>query len=218
MSDYFAGEIRIGGNVPADLLEEFLGELESSGAKVGGYDGAAFACRTADELRQAVDENGHLFLVDDQARFGMFEELEGFLCEHDIPYDRHSDARFEFDAENVRFRPGMERPLTVPSNDAGDDLADAGMIRPIAKELARLASDQADEGQADGGGPGGERETERGPAARGRAAAAASGGLIGRTGGRNVLTDSLVYGWDKESQRKDDGREKTSGQVSRVWA
>jgi len=139
MSDYFAGEIRIGGNVPADLLEEFLGELESSGAKVGGYDGSPVTCRNAEELRRALDENGHLFLVDDQARFGMFEELEGFLCEHDIPYDRHSDARFEFDAENVRFRPGMERPLTVPSNDAGDDLMDVSMIRPIAGELARLA-------------------------------------------------------------------------------
>ena len=91
-------------------------------------------------MRQALDENGHLFLADNQARFGMFEELEGFLCEHGIPFDRHSDARYEFDAENVRFRPGMDRPLEVPSNDAGDNLMDVDMIRPVAKELARLAA------------------------------------------------------------------------------
>ena len=30
MADYFAGEIRIGGTIPADLLEEFLGEVEST--------------------------------------------------------------------------------------------------------------------------------------------------------------------------------------------
>ena len=107
--------------------------------KVGGYDGTEFNCQNADELRQALEENGHLFLADDQARFGMFEELEGFLCEHNIPFDRHSDARYEFDAENVRFRPGMDRPLDVPSNGTGDDLMDVNMIRPVAKELARLA-------------------------------------------------------------------------------
>ena len=114
MADYFAGEIRIGGKLPADLLEEFLGELNSSGAKVGGYDGAPVACKNAEELRHALDENGHLFLVNDEARYGMFEELEDFLCEHDIPYDRHSDARFEWDAENVTFRPGMERRWKCP--------------------------------------------------------------------------------------------------------
>ena len=30
MADYFPGEIRIGGNIPADLLEELLGELSST--------------------------------------------------------------------------------------------------------------------------------------------------------------------------------------------
>jgi hypothetical protein len=139
MADYFPGEIRIGGDIPADLLEELFGELSSTGAKIGGYDGTDFNCQNADELRQALEENGHLFLADDQARFRMFEELEGFLCEHDIPFDRHSDARYEFDAENVRFRPGMERPLEVPSNGTGDDLMDVNKIRPVARELARLA-------------------------------------------------------------------------------
>jgi hypothetical protein len=140
MSDRFPGEIRIGGNVPADLLEEFLGEIEASGAKVGGYDGSAFTGGTAEELCRALDGNGHLFLVDDEARYGTFEELEDFLCEHGIPYDRHSDARFEWDAENVKFRPGMDRPLETPSNGNGDELLRADGIRPIVKELARLAT------------------------------------------------------------------------------
>ena len=120
-------------------MKNSLANSVSTGAKVGGYDGTEFNCQNADELRQALDENGHLFLVNNQARFGMFEELEGFLCEHGIPFDRHSDARYEFDAENVRFRPGMDRPVEVPSNDTGDDLMDADVIRPVAKELARLA-------------------------------------------------------------------------------
>ena len=105
------------------------------------------ACENAEELRQALDENGHLFLVNDQARYGMFEELEDFLCEHDIPYDRHSDARFEWDAENVTFRPGMERPLEMPSNKDGDTLLRMDQIRPLAKELARLATAKLTKGK-----------------------------------------------------------------------
>ena len=70
----------------------------------------------------------------------MFEELEGFLCEHGIPFDRHSDARYEFDAEKVAFRPGMNRPLEMPSNKDGDTLLRVDEIRPVAEELARLAT------------------------------------------------------------------------------
>ena len=140
MGEYFPAEITIGGKVPARLLEEFLAEIRSAGAKVGGYDGAEFACQDAEELRQALDESGHLFLVDDQASFGMFEDLEGFLVDNGIPFDRHTDTKHEFDAENVRFRPGMKRPARVSSNSLGDDLMDVDKVRPVAKALARLAT------------------------------------------------------------------------------
>ena len=140
MADYFPGEIRIGGKVPAALLEEFLGEATSTGALVGDYEGSPFDAKSAEQLREALDENGHLKLVDAEARYGMFEELEGLLCEHDIPFDRHSDARYEFDSENVVLRPGMDRPLETPSNNNGDTLVRVDEIRPVAKELARLAT------------------------------------------------------------------------------
>ena len=140
MADRFPGEITIGGKIPAALLEEFLGEVASSGASVGDYGNAPFDGRTAEELRGTLDENGQLRLADPEACYGQFEELEGFLQEHGIPFDRHSDARYEFDAVNVMFRPGMERPVEVASNNAGDSLADAGELRQVARELARLAT------------------------------------------------------------------------------
>jgi hypothetical protein len=37
MADRFPGKIVIGGKVPSALLEEFLGEVASSGASVGDY-------------------------------------------------------------------------------------------------------------------------------------------------------------------------------------
>ncbi len=139
MGEYYPGEITIGGKVPAALLEEFLREATSTGASVGDYEEATFAAGTVEELLKALDEDGHLRLADAQASFGQFEELEAFCVQHGIPFDRHSDAHYEFDAENVYFRPGMERPAHVYSNNRGDDLMDADKVRPVARELARLA-------------------------------------------------------------------------------
>ena len=140
MADHFPGEITIGGKVPADLLEAFLGELNSAEAKVGGYDGADAAFQSARELREALNNDGHLFLVDDQAQCGMFEDLEAFCVKHGIAFDRHSDAKYEYDAENVYFRPGMKEPESVPSNNDGEALLRVETIRPVAKELARLVT------------------------------------------------------------------------------
>ena len=140
MADYFPGEITIGGKVPTGLLEAFIGELKSAGAKVGGYDGAEATFQTAEELRKALSNDGHLFLVDDQARFGQFEELESFCTKHGIAFDRHSDAKHEYNAENVYFRSGMKKPESVPSNNDGDALLRVETIRPVAKELARLVT------------------------------------------------------------------------------
>jgi hypothetical protein len=140
MSDRFPGEITIGGKLPAALLDEFLGEVASTGASVGGYDGPAFDCKNADDLRQALDTDRHLVLADAEASYGQFEELEAFCVKHGLPFDRHSDAKYEFDSVNVRFRPGMKRPVEVPSDNCGENLTDADKLRPVAKALARLAT------------------------------------------------------------------------------
>jgi len=139
MSERFAAEVRIGGNVPAGLLDRFLGELNSAGVRVGGYDGDPLDAHNAAELRQALDEDGHLVLADAEASYGQFEELEAFCVQHGILFDRHSDAHFEYDSENVYLRVGMETPMSVYSNSQSEDLTDVGKLRPVARELARLA-------------------------------------------------------------------------------
>ena len=139
MGEYYPAEIRIGGNLPARLLEGFLSEIASAGVSVGGFDGPALDCKTADDLRQALDDQGCLVLADDQASYGQFEGLEAFCLRHGIPFDRHSDAHYEFDAENVYFRPGMKRPAQVSSNNCGDDLMATDEVRTVAKALVRLA-------------------------------------------------------------------------------
>jgi hypothetical protein len=139
MADCFPGEIKIGGSVPTALVDEFLRQVSCAGGSVGGYDGPAFDCRDAEGLREALNESGHLVLADPEARYGQFEELEQWCVRHGVAFDRHSDAKWEYDAENVRFRPGMKHPVVVPSDNCGSDLVDADRIRPVAQKLARLA-------------------------------------------------------------------------------
>lgn len=38
------------------------------------------------------------------------------------------------------FRPGMKQPVVMSSNNGGDSLTDVDRLRPVAKELARLAT------------------------------------------------------------------------------
>jgi hypothetical protein len=139
MADWFPGEITIGGRVPATLEAELAKAVAATGGLVGGYEGSPFD-PDAQRLTEALDGNGHLFLVDDQARYGQFEELEAFCVKHGVAFDRHSEAKHEYDAENVHFRPGMKEPVSVSSNSDGNELLGVERIRPLAKELAQAAT------------------------------------------------------------------------------
>lgn len=130
MSDYFPGEITIGGSIPRRLLTGLAGEIENAGV-AQGYGGVVVNAVLAREiLEQQAADGGTAYFCNDQARFGQFEELEGWLTRHGIDFDRHSDARYEWDAENVYGR-GRKAPVTVSSNTGGKDLADAEEIEVI---------------------------------------------------------------------------------------
>ncbi len=123
-------EIVIGGKVPAMLHQEFLAALNSTGGKVGRHDGADAAFHDTEQMRRALDDEGHLPLVADQDR--QFDELEGFCMMHGIAFDRHIAAG------KVYFRPDRRR-LAVPDMD-GAALLESDNIRPVAKELAKLVT------------------------------------------------------------------------------
>jgi hypothetical protein len=123
-------EIIIGGKVPTMLLQEFLAELNSTGAKVGRHDGAEFGAETAEQLRRALDDDGHLLLVAGQDR--QLEGLARFCVTHGIAFDRRGIGG------NVYFRQGMRRPEA--SDKDSEALLDTGNIRPVAMELAGLVT------------------------------------------------------------------------------
>ena len=110
MSDRFPARIHIGGQVPIALVKGLCEAIQADGASLD-YGEAAFDPQGAADLLEAVrDGRGTLRLCDDQACYGEFENTEAFCQEHAIAFDRHSDGKYEYDAERVMFRSGMKEP------------------------------------------------------------------------------------------------------------
>jgi len=119
MADYFAGRIEIGGPLRRRTLNTLIEAILNYGrlSLVGYGDVPA----TEVTLREAFQTGQTVTLYDDQARYGQFDELEEFLVRHRIHFDRLSDARFEYNAELVRYR-GRGQPAVFPSNTDGQML------------------------------------------------------------------------------------------------
>jgi hypothetical protein len=129
MSDHFPGEITIGGDIPNRLLDRLSEMIASEGVSIDWqYALDRPAVRKAIEEAAAKGETARF--TDDEAICGQFEDLEAFLVRHRIHFDRHSDARYEYDSENVYYR-GAGKPLVVPSNQSKQDLASSGDILQI---------------------------------------------------------------------------------------
>ncbi len=143
MADRFWGRICIGGPVPAELVESLCDVIAALGAELDTGVGD-FQPKSADCLLNAVDED-HLELFDHHAPFGEFPELEEFLRENDIPYDRRSEGKYEYDPELVMFRPGRD-PVYVYTTQDGNpvmDVAPVECVRDNLRETLQSIQDQA---------------------------------------------------------------------------
>lgn len=126
MSDRFPAEITIGGDIKRSLIEGLIGAICGDGASLG-WGEAPFEPKDEKELLEGF--TSFLILKDEEARYGQFDEIEGFCRENGIAYDRHSDGYCEYDPENVSFRPGMDEPVVETTDRQGhvlvngDDLA-----------------------------------------------------------------------------------------------
>ena len=151
MSDRMAAEIWIGGKIPMSLVAALCAAISDEGVSLEWGD-APFRPSTADDFRQALraDDRGVylLWLCDEEAGGGVFEELEAFLREHEIAYTRQSTGHYEFDPEMVHFRPG--RPLdSLATNAAGQPVVPASELPPVADLLAAALDSSKSDSAAD---------------------------------------------------------------------
>jgi hypothetical protein len=135
MADRMACEIWIGGTITAALAEGLCAVIRDMNASLE-WGGGVFAPGSVKELLDANDD-GHLHLYDDDRAWGEFEDLEEFLREHKIPYDRQTASRYEYDAEEAIYRPGIGMEVN-PTNGSGNPVVEVAAIKPVVQSLRAL--------------------------------------------------------------------------------
>lgn len=141
MSDRMAAEIWIGGKLSRGLLEEFpISDLRLD------WDNNSLASSAEADILAALDQDGHLHFADVEAAWGEFEELEGWLREHNIPFRRRSEGKYEHAPELVEFRPDLKgkrnRDVYAITSPEGAPMVFAAEVEKITARMLKLAGDQ----------------------------------------------------------------------------
>src|SRR5690606_19447394 len=77
-----------------------------------------------------------LSLFTTRAPGGAFQDLEAYLVEQNIPFDRHTEAADGYDGEAVYFRPGMQEPACYSADQNGDPRVSVTEIRKALAETS----------------------------------------------------------------------------------
>lgn len=123
MSSRVPAHIFIGGDVPHSLLPVLFKAVHAEEVGSGmDYNGRFTPEQfiTVDDLLEEVNHNQYLHLMDSKARNGMLGDLEYFLQNNNISFNRYGDASpGEFSADVSFFRPGMTEVGTLITDDDG---------------------------------------------------------------------------------------------------
>lgn len=138
MSERMPAEIQIGGAVPASVVPALIEHISAENPFVS-WEEVLFEATTGEELLALAKCDGRpgtLRLIDYEAVGGQFDDLEGFLVGDGIAFDRHCAAKYEYDAQLVQFRPGMDGPYVWLANQNGQPhvaLTDLVAVREALK-------------------------------------------------------------------------------------
>lgn len=124
MADRFPGHITLGGTIVIETIEqrEAVNTLLAQFSQDTGHawgESSWHETITTGNYQKFLDKLGYLEGFDDQATYGMFEEIEDDCRAVGIGYSRHSSARYEYNAEIIEWRPGMEAPFAQISDEDG---------------------------------------------------------------------------------------------------
>lgn len=139
MSDRMAAEIWVGGKLTRGLLDEFpISDLRLD------WDENPIDATSEEGILSARDESGLLHFADCEAAYGEFAELEGWLREHNIPFQRQSCGRYEYDACLVEFRPDLPgKPDTYTlTTQEGAPVICREEIEKAMQSMERLVADK----------------------------------------------------------------------------
>jgi len=133
MADWFYGCI----SFPANRLDdEVLKMLQDNDVNIQRVNGEL---KMHDRGNTEVNlEDGLFTLIDHQARYGEFPDIEELLQSKGIPFDRSSAGKYDYDPEHRIYRPaGDNQPevnVTMPTNNAGAEVVDVDTVRDLMEQ------------------------------------------------------------------------------------
>lgn len=141
MGEYMAAEIRIGGRLQQTDVAALCRVIADSGVSTMLDPGASFRPRSVVDLldnRQQIGRHWWLCLGDDQACWGEFHDLEAFLVDHQIPFDRFSEGKWEYEPTWTAYRLGQ--PVrTVITNPHREPVITVTGLRTVSRRLSLIA-------------------------------------------------------------------------------
>jgi hypothetical protein len=136
MSEPIPTEISIGGKIREDQVPGLCQAIAEEGVSLEWGD-ACFTPETTEELLAACQEHDGvrvLWLCNDQANYGFFDVLEEFLARDKISFRHKSDAKYEYDAQIIEYRPQFGR-VSYASNNIGEPLVQLSTMTSIAEAV-----------------------------------------------------------------------------------
>jgi len=141
MADRYPTKIRIGGPTKRERLAALIRAIKAEGLQSDW--GSSLPDITSEEQLLEHIEDGHLTYCDEERAWGEFADLEHFLVQESIPFNRWHAPRYEYDGELAQFRTGMETPATAAVNDNEDIVINAPEIQRI-RDILKNAQNMED--------------------------------------------------------------------------
>lgn len=142
MGEYMAAEIRIGGRLQKADAAVLCQVIADSCVSTMLDSGASFRPQAAQDLleqRQQFGRRWWLCLGDDQASWGEFRDMEAFLIEHQIPFDRFSEGKWEYEPTWTAYRP-LQPVRTLITNPQREPVVTVTGLRTVSRRLSIIAT------------------------------------------------------------------------------
>jgi len=136
MSDRFPTQITIGGKIKKALLPHLIDRINRQQLQPE-YRSDLPPIESETHLLQYKNREGLLFFCREEQSWGRFADLEKFLVEKGIAFDRHHSPRYEYPGELAQFRTGMRAPQVGIADDDGALLIDVFSLQEIRDMLKK---------------------------------------------------------------------------------
>lgn len=131
--DRMSCEIFIGGKVTKEQLPELIKAINDEGVE-DEYGNGNLRIESPERLLQYV-EDGFIKFIHVEKGNGEFVDLESWLQENGIPFNRTTEQKDEYDAEDVTWLPGMDSPLVLYTDAMGNENIPGKIVRQALQAL-----------------------------------------------------------------------------------